>query len=72
MTKELIRKFSDEIEQLTLKRVDIALDTIRYRRHNPEKGCACDICRLIWEIRQEIGRVFKDKKVGNNNQLNKQ
>jgi len=61
MTKELIQKFSRDIEELTLKRVDIALDIIRYREHNPEKDCFCEVCKVIWAAKNEIRKVFANE-----------
>jgi len=62
MTKELIQKFSNEIEKLTLKRVDIALDVVKYREHNPTKDCFCEVCKVIWAAKNEIRKVFANKK----------
>lgn len=62
--KELVKKFSKDIEKITLERVNIILDVVRYRRHNPKEDCMCEVCRVIQEIKEEMRKVFINKKVG--------
>ena len=59
MTKELVQKFSKNIEEITLNQVNIALDIVRYRKHNPDKDCMCELCKTIREIKEEIKRTFE-------------
>jgi len=59
-TEELIRRFGDDMEKFTLERVNLALDTVRYRRHNPTRDCMCDICRTIYEIKKELNKLKKN------------